>query len=53
MIILDGVPSDGSPVRVRDATDIESLIAASVLYGAFLVFAGGCLLFNILFRQRR
>ena len=49
----DVVPSDGSRVRVLDATHIASLIVSVILYGPLLAFAIACLLFNILFRKRR
>ena len=49
----DGVPTDGSHVRVLDATHIASFIVSVVLYGALFTFAMGCLLFNVLFRNRR
>ena len=45
----DGVPTDGSHVRVLDATHIASFIVSVVLYGALFTFAMGCLLFNVLF----
>ena len=53
LIFTDGVPSDGSRVRVLDATHIASLIVSVVLYVPLLAFAIACLLFNILFRKRR
>ena len=40
-------------MHVHDATNIATLIVSVILYGSLLVFAIGCLLFNILFRSKR
>ena len=50
---VDGVPSDSVRVRVQDATHIATLIVSIILYGFLFAFAIGCLLFNILLRNRR
>lgn len=50
---IDRVPPDGSPIRVKDATHIATIITTSVLFGVLLLLAIACVLFNILFRERR
>ena len=52
-LFTDGVPLDVSHVRVLDATHIATLIVSVILYGFLFTFAIGCLLFNILLRNRR
>ena len=53
MICSDGVPPDGRPTEMLDATHISAFIVFTFLFGVLLVFAIGCLLFNIIFRKRR
>ena len=49
----DGIPHDGSLVHVLDATSLTNLIVSMILFTVLLVLAGACLLFNLLFRQRK
>ena len=49
----DGVPPDGGSIRVFDATHIATFVTFIGLYVTLLLFALGCILFNILFRNRR
>lgn len=49
----DGIPPDGRLGEIIDSTHKATFIAALVLFGAFLIYALICLLFNIVFRKRR
>ena len=52
-ITADGVPPDGRPIRVLDATHIATFIVFISLFGVLLLVAIGCVLFNIIFRNNR
>ena len=49
---LDGIPNDGIPIEEVVTVSVALTVVYVILAVAGLVFAMGCLLFNLLFRQR-
>ena len=48
-----GVPLDGRPIKVVNTFHLETVIVFDILAIAGILFAFACLLFNIIFRNRR
>jgi hypothetical protein len=49
----DGVPSDGTPSRVLTTIKMPIFIIYSILASAGIVFVVVCLIFNVVFRERK
>ena len=49
----DGVPPDGTPVKIINTFMKELVVIFDVIAIAGIVFAVICLLFNVIFRKRK
>ena len=50
---IEGIPNDGIPTEEVVIVSVALTVIYVILATAGLVFAVGCLLFNILFREKR
>ena len=48
-----GVPQDGTPMKIVTTFHMELVIILDILAIVGIVFSFACLLFNIIFRNRR
>ena len=49
---LDGIPNDGVPIEDVVTVSLGITVVYTILAVVGIVFAIGCLLFNLVFRQR-
>lgn len=52
-ILVDGVPSDGTPIEVISSYHLALVITFDVLAFLGLIYTTVCLVFNFVFRQRK
>lgn len=52
-ILADGIPSDGIPIEEVVKVSIALTVVYVMLATAGLVFAAVCLIFTLIFRQKR
>lgn len=52
-INADGVPSDGTPVNITNTYKVGLVVVFNTLAIAGILFAVACLLFNVIFRNRK
>ena len=52
-MVLDGIPSDGTPIVVLNTFYMAIYIIYDVFVIIGIIFAIVCLLFNIIFRNRK
>ena len=50
--VLEGIPNDGVPIEDVVTVSVALTVVYVILATAGLVFAVGCLLFNLLYRNR-
>ena len=53
IIYTVGVPLDGTPINIVNTFHMELVIIFDILAIAGILFGFACLLFNIIFRNRR
>ena len=53
LIIADGVPPDGTPVKIIHTFNSGLVVLFDILATLGITFALSCLLFNFIFKERR
>ena len=53
MSFLDGIPPDGTPIVVINTLHTALIVIIDIIAVAGIVFATVCLIFNIVFRNKR
>ena len=52
-MLSDGAPPDGTPIKIRHTVKIGLVVLFDLLAVSGILFTAACLVFNIVFRNKR